>query len=222
MNIKDFSQILNLPKLPNDLIEECIAIVKHGKTKVLTTDKFHFPKITNPDGKEVSGSAYLRFSLTDILEKWVKENIKSINKSGIASGVQIYWSKDDLFSYAGHVDGARGRVVLYSIDPGGENVETVWFKEHNKPLFRKYNEDFVGGIVNLQSLEKIHSINVAAQEWTILETRVIHAVTNMHRPRISLAVGISDDEVDEFCKAHRIDKNLSDLWLSSDNIFNKN
>ena len=219
MEPKDYSQILKLPAVPEALIQECFSIIKERKTSIFTEDKFLFPKLKNPDGRHVSGSRYVRFNLTAPAEKWIIDNIKPFNRSGIPSGVQIYWSPTNDFSYAAHVDGSRGRVILYSLDPGGDNVETAWFQQKDKPLFRQYNKDFQGAVTDLSSMDKLHGLVVKKHEWTILETRVIHAVTNMIRPRITLAVGISDEEVDDFCDLHKIDKTASKLWLDNNQVF---
>lgn len=204
----------SFPMPPKQLITQALDNIRTGKAKVLMTDYFVYGSLVGRSGETILGSRYTRFSLPDQLDEWVHTNITPTTTSNIPAGIQIFYNTAAMFNYAPHVDGGRGkRVVNFMIDTGGENVDTVWYKENEQPLYRTYNHTSprVNNITDYRSLTEVGKYRIPGLTWSVVETKIFHGIENMTRPRISLSIGITDADVDHFCNYHNIQPHET-LW----------
>lgn len=83
-----------------------------------------------------------------------------------------------------HTDQYRRWHLMYIIDQGGDNVETVWYQEHNKPIWR--DEHLYPS--NYNNLKELHRAVLPANTWIFFNSRIIHDVQNITSTRQALTV----------------------------------
>jgi hypothetical protein len=204
----NFIKSLELPVPPTELIKNNIDMILSGKSTIQMTDNFICKTLTK-DGKIINGSKYTRYVITPELKTWVTDNILPKNMNTISCGIQVFANQSLPFNGTPHIDGIRGKRILnFIIKTGGESVDTVWYQQKNHELYRKYNFENprTNNFENYNDLEEVFRARAIENTWTIIESKIIHGIENMNRPRVSLSIGVSDDDVDAFCKFHQLDQ----------------
>ena len=177
----DFEK-LDLPIPPADLLtrnddfsDSIIVDDEQGRT------------LTYPDSTQRTlAQVYGRSPASDELSAWVKKNIVDDFKN-------IGMSRNLPPCLGPHMDRTRFYTLQYIIEPGGPEVDTVFYEAKSEQLdFDKknlYMNDY-------RHLRETSRFRATKGEWFLINGRVIHSVENIHSMRVLLQVGLMRDPVE--------------------------
>jgi hypothetical protein len=74
------------------------------------------------------------------------------------------------------------------IDPGGDNVRTVFYREHGHPVERHSAWGNPTRCDDYNDLVEIDSVKFPVGQWVLLNTGILHGVENITGSRINLTV----------------------------------
>jgi hypothetical protein len=143
-------------------------------------------------------ATYTRWGTTPKLVGWLQSNIS--NSVDIA-GIQI-------MSWATHVPAGKRKVnphcdkrrwaLNYVYEIGGPNVTTTLYRERGHDLIRQSG----CRLTHFDALVPIESVVVEPRRWHILNTNVLHGVTNVETTRKAVTIGINIDNPLEVIKGY--------------------
>jgi hypothetical protein len=168
----------NLPSIPQNLLVEI---------NNLKIDPYinHPPKITLKNQKEIKSGSHQRFAFDEPLTRWIKHNILDQYRSD-SSGISVNTGP----SQAPHVDKRRFFNLMYLVDPGGLDVNTVFYK----PVTHNLNFDTDSRFCkNYDELEIISKHKLIPHTWNFLYSNTIHSVENITGSRITVQLGLMFD-----------------------------
>jgi len=125
-----------------------------------------------------------------LLKRWqaprsVENFIKKTLPAGYHEiGIQVIGDGNTAGGHGAHSDKTRSFSFLYLIDTGGNNVQTRFFKEKKKPLYRK---NFTV-ITDYSKIELVDSVIIEPFKWYLLNQRIIHDVIGIEGIRKSITV----------------------------------
>jgi hypothetical protein len=214
MQTESFCLDIDLPLLPVSLIRESIQTIKTQSTKMLHAENHQGEYIVDLSGTKVAYASYARCELSCNVKNWIRNYIVPPIKNDINASLQFFHCLENNAAYSAHVD-RRGRIAAFTLEPGGSSTTTTWYKEHNQPVYRtRALDDSSSGlfIKNLSGLERMFSISVPKHKWILLETRIIHSVTEITDYRMALVINIPTQDVHTFCEYHNLDPAKSPIW----------
>lgn len=134
-----------------------------------------------------SGDNSLYFSGDHDATEWAKSNIDpKIND--IRAFVALNYQDISKWSQGPHTDSTRTHTLIYLLDAGGDNVNTVFYKEQgvdNIDRGLRYRP------TDYTNLDPIASIELKVNTWTLLNATVLHSVENLSRPRKTIQVAFN-------------------------------
>jgi hypothetical protein len=89
-----------------------------------------------------------------------------------------------------HIDWSRDYVMMYLTEPGGESVETTWYKSNNRPLV--LNKD-CKDIFHLEELTELTRVCFEPNRWVVFNTKIIHQVTGLTGLRQCIQMGFNQN-----------------------------
>lgn len=192
---------LDLPDPPQSIIDSAYRALENpseqdrvNKLRQLTGySEYQYRTITRPDGTTFTTAGTHRYWISNEFEDWVR---KHFQQEPNGCGISIFDQVGP--ALAPHVDASRNFVIQYLLDLGGENVETVWYREKEKDLLRpdlRSNFDPNVTIDSYDRVEEIDRIKFPLGKWVCLSANILHSVENVERPRI--AIQISRDTAPE-------------------------
>jgi hypothetical protein len=128
--------------------------------------------------------------LSTEFEEWAKDYI---HPHPFEAGATV--SIGDAPIHGPHVDFRRRYNMVYVLNPGGDNVRTVWYKEHGYPIERLHAAGPEGKsywVKNYSDLEVIDDVVLEPGIWYLLNTKIIHSVENIIGNRSMLTVSLPD------------------------------
>jgi hypothetical protein len=173
--ISCFDVNLSLPAIPEYLIAEPTVL------QWKSVDGHDFNLTVN--GTHKVGSTYYRYEPGQALRDWVKD---CIHPDITAVGLQIM-KGTDIFQCHNDTN-FRRYIVNYLVNSGGANATTVFYQEHGFPVeqnVKKYINDY-------STIDIIDSVIIPEKTWFSINGQVLHGVTNLESPRISVSLGIPD------------------------------
>lgn len=141
------------------------------------------------------------YSLGDDFIQWVKDYL---HPHPDETGLNVL-KPFDCPIMGPHIDTKRKYVLFYPIALGGDNVQTVFYKEPGHTIDRSHSlgPSGVGYYVrDYKDLEAIDQINMQIGVWYLMNPKVIHSVENVHGPRSMITVSLPD--MDQFPWKNRI------------------
>lgn len=226
-------KVLDLPTVPHIFLNECIDVV-YEKTNFPMIQDLRTPDLINKhpitgetvlrdhDSESISQSYNLidkprtmewfdgtirpfctirKYPFSDQFVDWVRENIYSAIDDVIPYqlGHQIWKDGDVIWP---HTDGRRGEFVLiYLLDEGGDDVRTNWYHAEGKDIVLTPSVHFF----KFDKLTTKLSMRLPVGKWTLNDTRILHSVHYLTRPRISITIGLMSNEVDLLMAQHGFD-----------------
>ena len=140
------------------------------------------------NGEKIRSTQSMRFSLGDEWNNWIIENINP-EAANIAAGVAFTTGSR---YHGAHCDGARNYVLMYVLDQGGPNVETVFYQEQGRPLFNPRTKAIdTYWVSDYSQLTEIERVCFPKKKWVLLNTRILHGVENIETTRIVYQVGFN-------------------------------
>ena len=118
-----------------------------------------------------------------IVEDWVKDNIP---EKVIGVNLQVMHSGEIITP---HIDELRHSALNYTLDKGGDDIRTVFYKI--KPEW-SHQKAYARTLIPFEKLEVLESIPIQACRWHKIDTEIIHGVTGLDpkRKRIALSCSI--------------------------------
>lgn len=176
---------LAIPAPPQWLIEQA-----HEKINACMLDPLqkHGVLLTKNNTQEYSsGDNSLYFSKDDDATTWAKSNIDT-RINDIRAFVALNYQDIAKWSQGPHTDSTRTHTLIYLLDAGGDNVKTVFYKEHgvdNIDRGLKYRP------TDYTNLEPIDSVELKVNTWTLLNATVLHSVESLTRARKTIQVAFN-------------------------------
>ena len=79
---------------------------------------------------------------------------------------------------------------MYIIDAGGDNVMNCFWQEKGHELLRLGNGPIT--VCNYNDLDLIAETRFNSNRWALINTKILHSVENICRPRISIHIGLNN------------------------------
>jgi hypothetical protein len=181
-----FQYLDNLPAVPDDLVANVLNTLDSMPIDHAVPSRAVFI-----DDKQVENITYNRHRAIDELTEWIHQNISS---QYISFGVQVQTPKPHTNTHFPHTDTLpRIWALNYNLDPGGDNAITSWYQERGHPMLRPgpYRPQ------NIAQLDVLKSVHIQPHKWHLFNTQVLHAVENIHRPRIAITLGFEKHPMEE-------------------------
>lgn len=166
-----------LPVVPVGLLE---AEDAYTNDKLLSAQ---IDRYCSKDGVSIPNTRYTRYPVNDKICAWVDKNIASdyadigISFHGLLGGTNMTGTP--------HTDRTRHWTLIWLLDEGGPEVDTVYWQEENKPVIR------IGDVrsVSYDNLSEIGRARLKKHKWVLLDARAIHSIEGLTGLRKSLQIG---------------------------------
>ena len=171
--MKNFIQYLDLPPLPAHLCQltDLLSYPVSNTTK---------DRVCERNGEIIRDADYRRFPADSELSQWIMDNIST---TWTSAGISLHGAVTPQ-TVCPHSDRRRTVGLLYIIDPGGPEVDTVFWQQVGHPV----NREFAVMPATYQDLTEVGRYRLAAGEWALLDTTVIHSVEGLNGIRKTLQV----------------------------------
>ena len=180
-----YKKLHNAPQVPPEYVREAYdsfaqTIIKNNQNKHWDTKS----KETYSDGiSELHNVAFVQYDLPQHIIDWFTNNIVvsgytdiRISRSTIGDGKLA------------HTDNTRDYVLIYMIESGGERPETIFYREHDKPIERERGVR----IYDYNTISELDRVYIEPHSWVALNTKVLHGVSGLSSHRISFQLGLND------------------------------
>lgn len=185
--------ITGLPDPPEHFIERAIQIAnegEHGQRENITTSyypggvKTHVDRDVVLDGEHYSSRYQVGYEIGEDFDQWVRENIVG---EFVNATVRRSVGKSSL--HGAHIDNSRRWAIWYMIERGGEESRTRFYKLPGNPTewpleHRVFND--------MDKLVEFDCVKWPMRQWFVINTSVIHAITDVTADRTSIQIGVMD------------------------------
>jgi hypothetical protein len=178
----------NLPPVPQHFIDSAVELKKFIDTDNVEdnlSDSYKSRKLII-DGETQPVTYQTRLDVNQEFYKWVHENI---HPDGFDCGVSFTSSTQGKFQ-GPHTDLTRDFTMLYLLEPGGPDTETVFYHEHGEPVRREKRQTVCNDFSKLTVLERV---KFPLHQWVILDAMVLHGVENITDCRVSFQVSVNEN-----------------------------
>jgi hypothetical protein len=200
----------NFPQPPAEIVDLIVKSAIDGVTEGKNTQFLTRSSITPNQQKDfamhshfvLNGAVhkraiYRRYDTDSIVSSWVKKNITPTFGQ---IGSQLVYGGE---TFCPHTDGGPREYILnYTIETGGDNVETQWFVEPGHNIVR---EGISIQFPDPSKLKLIKSVTFPKGSWTLLYGKVIHSVTGVIDKRLQLSIALSKEEFNGLKEQHNLD-----------------
>lgn len=187
---------LDLPALPQSIIDAAWASLKTHQGQVDTQvnnwearpgyKDYEYRTFNLNNGQAVKTVKSHRYPIGTEFDQWVQTHF---NQDPAPCGIAYYDDHSSLF--APHVDISRDYTILYFLDLGGADVETIWYRQKGHNLLRpdiKAEFDLSKLVNNYDQLEEIDRVCFPLHQWVCINSAVIHEVQNIQSTRIAIQI----------------------------------
>lgn len=187
---------LDLPALPESIIDSAWASLDAHKGQVETQvnnwenkpgyKEYEYRPFNMPDGSQLKTVKSHRYPISEEFEQWVVEHF---NQDPGSCGVAYYDDHSSLF--APHVDISRDYTILYFLDLGGVEVDTIWYQQKGQPVVRpdiKAEFDLSKLVNSYNDLIEIDRACFPLHQWVCINSAIIHEVQNIQSTRIAIQI----------------------------------
>tara|TARA_R110000822_G_scaffold296042_1_gene418369 strand:- start:557 stop:1150 length:594 start_codon:yes stop_codon:yes gene_type:complete len=101
--------------------------------------------------------------------------------------------------FGAHTDCTRDFSIIYLLEDGGPEQETVFYREHGKSVLRTEKRIWAD---NYDILTPIASVKIDVKNYTLLNGMIIHGVNNVPEGRNQIQFSISD--ISKLKLSHRV------------------
>lgn len=163
---------LDMPTIPDNVIKDLLE---------QNPDTGNYSYVCEP---AYNGIAHFSSYTIDVSNlSWFKEN----NLDSYFWNIQTLRNGDNLNA---HRDDRRTHVIMYIIEPGGDNVKTCFYKQL---LDKEYP---VVQPIPKEELELVHEQVFQQGKWYKISVQDIHSVENLQSTRLCLTRQIPDIPID--------------------------
>jgi len=178
-----YSKVL-APEPPSWLLENAANLKTTSKTQAMMNNwgDAYTARLLYKDGKSYSNAFNHSVFLDNKCLVWARENI-----TRSAKDIRITTTKSGLERCGAHIDHTRNYTLMFLLESGGPNHETVFYKEKGcneviRP--KKYHVD------NYDQLEVLERVKLKINAWNLVQARVLHSVENIIQGRTSIQISI--------------------------------
>ena len=194
-----FYKILSeLPRPPQHFFDDVVIDPDNLPTRGTVADVI--VRYVKRDGKRFMASPLVQTGSTKEFEQWVRENITpKFNNAGVS---YRHCNSD---TSGAHTDHTRDLVLIYNIDNGGPNCGVSWWRNKEREGESLMHERGVQHLT-FDNLEKIGEVIGPDDTWFLLESRILHSVENIERPRVQFQISLNYEDIPlEWVADHVVD-----------------
>ena len=184
-------QIINKNSFAPDLRETLLEKTLNASVR----NPSYRDRVVDINGQKITSTYSTRFSMGDEFNQWVNEIIYPSGVVPMECGITFIPGADiegGRGHFGAHLDATRNYVLLYFLDLGGDNVKTTWFKQQGKPAFVPKAGDFDPvTVTDYTTLTEIESACFPLNQWVLLNSRVLHEISNIKTIRTSFQIGFN-------------------------------
>ncbi len=188
--------LTGLPHPPDHFIERALQFADEGREKhkniaaqyYIGGAENHVDRVVQYQGQEWESRYQVAYELGEDFDQWVKENIcpDFVNAT-------VRRSEGKSITHGAHIDNSRKYAIWYMLERGGEDSRTRFYYEKGGPIEWPWNEKRVFN--NMDDLIELEAVKWPMRQWFVINTSVIHAITDITGPRTSLQIGIKEDQL---------------------------
>jgi len=187
----------HLPPVPQEFVDlaakddpSVLGEAYSSSTFEYGKDPIYVRKLKDSSGNPITHVGSYRYRMPQPFVDWCEANI---TRNGYEWGCSVSTKYEG--ALGPHTDRSRDFALLYVVDPGGSNVRTTFWQEHDKPLVR---ERFLW-VDDYSRLKLVEAADFGVGRWLLLNGQVLHSVENLERHRITFQLSIEHD-ISEFIK----------------------
>lgn len=178
--MSEFVYYPNLPLIPQHLLDNIDQCLETPGLKTAVD------RICIKDGLPIPTHHYERHPVPENLVDWVRNNIAD---DFVDVGLASYGGAGQIG--LPHIDRTRDWTLIYFLDLGGSDVDTIFWQQQGHDVFRPV-ETVIYSYDDLVELEK-HRFQL--NRWVLLNARCLHSMSEFSRPRKSIQVGFWNDSL---------------------------
>jgi len=159
-------------------------------------DEYRTRVVKYKDGSPAASTASYRYWISDEFDDWVREHAQQDPKG---CGINVF---ENGILVAPHVDASRLYNIQYVLETGGDEVDTVWYREKGREIERpdlRGNFNLSDTIDDYSRVEEIDRVRIPVGKWISLNVGILHAVENMQSRRV--AIHLSSQVAPDYLKA---------------------
>jgi hypothetical protein len=183
--------LYDLPSVPAKFEAEAMAALTAPDNKDITPNDlrpaYKHRKLYRND-QEFPSTRTIRHELSDEFKDWVRENI-------VDSWTEVSVSVTPAsigHTMGAHTDWTNEFRLIYVLQEGGADCQTIYYQEKGKPYFRPGREWL--NIDNFDLLDVRERIQMPKGHWCLTNTQYLHGVENITEDRIAIHVGLLTDQ----------------------------
>lgn len=170
-----------LPAMPSELLETEDAY----DPSIITVASL--VRHVNKDGVIIPNAWYERYPVGEKVSDWINKNIAS-DYTDI--GMSLHGAPGCVSTALPHTDKTRNWTLMWILDEGGPEVDTVHWQEKNQPVIRSSDLPTPPSYDNLVEISRKR---FKRGEWILLSAHVIHSLEGVSAgPRVALQIGFWD------------------------------
>lgn len=182
-------QFVDLAAPPTQLIDRALSVDRDQQNIAVShqfsdhDEKIYAARVLNHNQQQIQHVRQTRYNLDSDWQQWIRDNIAN---NFIECTVSIGGPSQG--HLGPHTDRARDFVLLYVLVPGGENVLTTFWQEHNQSVLRPH----ATLVDDYQQLSMISEVDLGVRRWVVLDSRILHSVQNLQGSRINIQIAFDD------------------------------
>jgi len=187
----------HLPSVPEHFLHEAQILAQtqpEDRQKNTTLNSYNptfKTRVLTINGQQTPTARAKRFIVSKDFQEWIQNNIAA---DFVEASVSITESQRDGVATAihgAHTDWSRTFVLMYVMDTGGAQCETVFYQEHDQPIWRT---DLGCFVTDYSRLTEIDSVTIPLATWYSIDSTVLHGVRNIERDRVAIHVGLQGSD----------------------------
>lgn len=175
-----------IPAPPRQFVDQALAGDFQFQENQGAYKKTITRELKNWKGMSYTAPRIMRGKFNDEFVQWVKDNISKDFKD---AGIAMFGGDDKHPSCGAHTDLTRDYVLIYNVDQGGPDAELTFWKEKGHPAIRERSAQGT----TTENLEMLTSVRDLEGMWYLVDTRVLHSIENVIRPRINFQISFEYD-----------------------------
>jgi len=196
--IQTYRVLKDLPHPPEHLIQQALELV-YGEAPVkrlaIRSSVFKNRTIIQ-NGQTKKPIISRRYDVSAEFRKWIEENIaEKFRETSICCA-----EPNDSHWHAAHTDWSRDYLLIYVLQPGGDDCRTCWYDVPDPTVIKKdttwtRRRKPQTWVENYDDLVLADHIKMPVRGWTIINVTTMHGVENITQDRVSIHVGLDGSSI---------------------------
>ena len=181
--------IVDAPAPPQWLIDKAGKLVTNGVPKITAItweDDFTARPLLYKNGVIWHNAVNHCTYLDEECLTWSRENVTKHTKD-----IRLAATTPGLASTGAHIDRIRNYVLIYLLETGGDDHQTVFYQEKGiSELIRP--KEYHWHADNYDDLSIVSVIRLEVNKWNLMTTKVLHSVENIAQGRRSIQISLDN------------------------------